>query len=122
KHAATVRDIRSEGFQQRTRHYVQRVVRLVGKLPKTSEIEPMAAQVLRIATSLIAGYQDALSNGKSHYAGKISAVTQLADELRYWLGLLHDSKASQDPDLPILRAEGQVLFLDFRDALKNQKP
>jgi four helix bundle protein len=118
KLSGQARDVRSDASQQRVRQYVQRVVRVVGKLPKTAQLEPMAAQLLRIATMLVANFQTAVTQEKD-FAAQIKSVYQQAEELNYWLSLLHESKAGDDPEIPILRAEGQVLLLNLKDALRD---
>jgi four helix bundle protein len=112
------RDAKSDVSQQRIKHYIQRVVRTVGNLPKSQNTELMTGQLLRLATSLMASYQACVADG-SDVRLKMGLVDQQAGELLYWLGLLRDSKASEDPEIPMLWAEGNVIRQVFTDAMKN---
>jgi len=114
------RDAKSDLSQKRTKELVQRVVRLVGKFPKSHHTELMTDQLLRLATSLIANYQAAiLDKFTPDYRLKMARVEQEAGELLYWLGLLRDSKTCEDPDLPLVLAEGNALRDVFSDASQN---
>jgi DNA-binding response OmpR family regulator len=108
------RDARSEVSQKRIRHYIQRVVRMVGNLPKNAPVQEMSSQLLQRATTLVSTYQLSIAN-----SGKMAQVNQEAGELLYWLELLRESKASDDLDLPLLIAEGNVLKNFFEAALKK---
>jgi four helix bundle protein len=110
---------RSPDSQQRIKQYIQRVVRVTGNLPKTTAVESMTAQLLRLATTLMAGYQTAVANGTTDFAAKLRIIDQHTEELLYWLELLRDSKASADPEIPMLIAEGKVLHESFAAALKH---
>jgi len=112
-------DVRSEAAQQRAREYIQRVVRVVGSLPKAPHVEGMAAQILTLATSFIAAYQTAVTNGAMEMLSKLPLADQRAEELIYWLGLLRDSNASDNSDIPQLLAEGTVLRQIFAATLKK---
>src|SRR5438132_1583536 len=84
------------------------------RMPK---VELMTAQLLRLATSLMASYQSALSGTQADFRLKIGLVDQQAGELTYWLGLLQDSRASDDLDIPLLLAESKVLHEAFTGSL-----
>jgi len=116
------RDIRSEASQQRFKQYIQRVVRVMGSLPKTPNIELMAGQLLRLATSLIADYQTAIQEKAiADFRLKVAHVEHQAGELVYWLELLRDSKASDNPEIPMLLAEGSALHQSLTDASKTTR-
>jgi four helix bundle protein len=116
KRSASSLDAKSDLSQKRTRDLVQRIVRLVGKFPKSQHTELMAGQLLRLATSLMANYQAAiLDKFTPDYRLKMARVDQEAGELLYWLGLLRDSRTCEDPDLPLVMTEANAL----RDVFSN---
>lgn len=103
--SAAARDARSEASQERVKQFVQRAVRMVGNLPKRAPVDGMAGSILQTATTLLMSYQAGVANDALPW----TSVSKSIDELLYWLGLLRDSKTSQDPDIPMLLAEGSVL-------------
>jgi CheY-like chemotaxis protein len=107
-------DTRSEAFQERIRNYVQRLVRLVGSLPKSPAVEGLAGQLLQLATSFLTTYQSALTSG-----AQWRQVEQLSKELIYWLTLLRDSKTSDNPEVALLWAESGVLKSSLSAAAGN---
>ena len=79
-------------LKQRTKQFAIRVIRLVGKLPRTIEAQVVGKQLLRSATSVGANYR-AACRGRSpaEFRAKLGIVEEEADECCYWIELIGES-------------------------------
>jgi len=54
---------KDEDLKQRTKMFALRVIRLYGKLPKTTDAQVLGKQILRSETSVAANYREAVAAG-----------------------------------------------------------
>jgi four helix bundle protein len=86
-------------LRDRTKAFALRVIRLFGRLPKTTEAQILGKQLLRSGTSVAANYREACrSRSKSEMISKLGIVEQELDESSLWLELLRDAEIV-DPKL-----------------------
>ncbi len=74
------------------------------------EIEIIARQLMRSATSVGANYRAACrAKSRADFIAKMSIVEEEADESLYWLDLLDDLQPQPDSDAAALRQEASEL-------------
>ena len=95
----------------RTKAFALLIIRLVDTLPRTTSAQVLGKQVLRSATSIGANYREA-SRGRSkpEFIAKIGDCLREAEETRYWLELLGDSKIVPPEKLEGLLDESRQLI------------
>lgn len=78
---------------ERTKTFALQIIRLIDTLPRTTSAQVLGRQVLRSATSIGANYREA-SRGrpKPEFIAKIGDCLREAEETRYWLELLCESR------------------------------
>jgi four helix bundle protein len=118
-------DIKSTVMQQRIKQFIQRITLLAGQISTLKKAVSFSEQLIQLATSCVGNYQSAVQQSSQNvYLPKMKLVDQQFGELMYWLGLLHDSKVSDAPEIPLLIADGAVLQRIIGDQLKRatQRP
>jgi len=98
---------------ERTKQFALRVFKLVGVLPETIQGRVVAAQLLRIGTSVAANYRAACrARSKPEFIAKLGIVEEEADESAFWLeliietGLLNPRKVT-----PLLAEAGEIVAM-----------
>jgi len=83
---------RAKEFQDRTKLFAIRVVKMFRALPKTDEARIIGKQALRSATSVAANYRAACrARSKAEFIAKMGLVVEEMDETVFWLELLVDA-------------------------------
>ena len=78
-----------EEFQNRTKQFALRVIRLADALPTSRSAEVIARQMIRSATSVGANYRAACrAKSSADMINKLKTVEEEADETAYWLELV----------------------------------
>ena len=76
---------------ERTRRYAIAVIRLYASLPKNTEVQVIAKQLLRSGTSVGAHYAEAhRAKSNKDFVNKLQGALQELEETLYWLGLLKE--------------------------------
>src|SRR5690348_5120817 len=76
-------------LRPRTKQFALRIVRLFGRLPKTSEAQVIGKQLLRSGTSVAANYREnCRARSGAEMISKLGIVEQELDESMLWLELL----------------------------------
>jgi four helix bundle protein len=80
-------------LRPRTKQFALRVVRLFGRLPKSSEAQVIGKQLLRSGTSVAANYRESCrARSTAEMIAKLGIVEQELDESALWLELLGDAR------------------------------
>jgi twitching motility two-component system response regulator PilH len=107
--SAAAQDLRSDVARARIKKFVETTVRVAGLIPKSPNTELLSGQLVRLATQLLATFEEALNASTADFHARLGVVDHQAGELIYWLGLLRDSKVSDHPDIALLIAEATAL-------------
>jgi|SRR4051794_26157308 four helix bundle protein len=79
-------------LRPRTKQFALRVVRLFGRLPKSSEAQIIGKQLLRSGTSVAANYRESCrARSTAEMIAKLGIVEQELDESMLWLELLAEA-------------------------------
>lgn len=98
-------------LRTRTKQFALRVVRLFGKLPKTSESQIIGKQLLRSGTSVAANYRESCrARSDAEMIAKLGIVEQELDESILWLELLGDAEIVRRELLKDLLDEAEQLL------------
>jgi four helix bundle protein len=82
-----------EQLRDRTKKFALRVIRLCQALPRSSEGQVIAKQLLRAGTSVGANYRAACrSRSRAEFIAKLGVVIEEADETMYWIELVSELK------------------------------
>lgn len=80
-------------FKRKIYDFVLRLVEFIDKLPKTSSTQIIGKQLLRSGTSVGANYVEAqASRSKRDFINYFHYSLKSANESKFWLALLRDSK------------------------------
>ena len=109
-------------LRERTKQFALRIIRMFGKLPKTTEAQILGKQVLRSGTSVGANYREAFrGRSKAEFIAKCGDSLRELEETAYWLELLVDGKIVSADKLSALRQECDELTAIFVTILKHAK-
>jgi len=93
-------------LKQRTYEYSLELIKFIDKLPKDFSSQIIAKQLLRSSTSIGANIIEAHgSNGRKDFANFFTYALKSANETKYWLGLLRDSKKAPKENVEVLLKE-----------------
>jgi four helix bundle protein len=107
-------------FQDRTKKFALRVIKLVQSLPNDRAADVLGKQLIRSATSVAANYRAACrAKSKADMIHKSSIVEEEADESLLWMELLIESKLIKAPRLSTLMAEGNEIVAMIVASIKT---
>lgn len=111
-----------EDLKARTKRFALRIIRLYGKLPKTTEGQVIGRQLIRSGTSVGAHYREA-SRARSiaEFISKVEGGLQELEETCYWLELLGESGIMPGRKLAELMDEANQLTAILVTCTKNSK-
>jgi four helix bundle protein len=97
-------------IKDRTYHFSLDVISMVKKLSTDHVSRIISAQLLRSATSVGANIMEAQAGcSKKDFTNYMSIALKSANETRYWLSLLKDSKSSSEKSIdPLLEEIKQI--------------
>src|SRR5258708_4729173 len=109
-------------LRARTRDFALRIIRLFGRLPKSTEASVLGRQVLRSGTSVGANYREAYrGRSKAEFTAKCGDSLRELEETGYWLELLVEAKIMPAKDLSALRQECDELTAIFVTIIKKSR-
>jgi four helix bundle protein len=95
-----------EQFKQRTKNLALGVMRTTASLPTTRELDVLARQLVRSATSIGANYRAACrARSVPDMITKLKIVEEEADETQYWLELISELDRATSSELKSLHRE-----------------
>ena len=116
------KDVKQQDLQKRTKEFAIAVIRMVSQLPKTTEIQVIAKQLLRSGTSVGAQYAEAKrAKSNKDFITKIEGALQELEETIYWLDLLAEVEQSQKEKTTKLSSEADELIAIFVTIVKKVK-
>src|SRR5438309_5082821 len=90
------------------------MIKFSSSLPRTRELDVLARQLVRAATSIGANYREAnRAVSRPDFANKIGTVQKEAAETQYWLELLIESGTLKDSSAANLNEESTELLAIF---------
>src|SRR4029077_4916077 len=107
-------------FQERTKKFALRVLKLIEHLPNTIGGKVLANQLARSATSVGANYRAACrARSRVEFASKLGTVAEEADESVYWLELTWDRDFTAEKRIPSLLSEADELTAIFTSGRRS---
>jgi four helix bundle protein len=115
--------MKEEGdLKERTKQFALRIIRLFGRLPKTTEAQILGKQLLRSGTSVGANYREAhRGRSKPEFIAKCGDSLRELEESAYWLELLVDGGIVSGDKVQFLRDECDQLTAIFVTVIKRAK-
>lgn len=111
-----------QDLRSRTRDFALCVIRLYGRLPKSTEVVILGRQALRSGTSIGANYREAFrARSKAEFIAKCGDSLREVEETAYWLELLVESGMVPAESLASLRRECHELTAIFVAIIKKSK-
>src|SRR5882762_5998122 len=109
-------------LELRTKRFALAVIKFTSSLPSTRELDVLARQLVRAATSIGANYREANRGvSRADFANKIGTVQKEAAETQYWLELLIDSDLTRGEAVQQLLKESSELLAIFVSIGKKLK-
>jgi len=109
-------------LRERTTEFALRVIRVYAALPKTTESQVLAKQLLRCGTSVGAHYREACrARSNAEFISKIEGGLAELEETAYWLELLANSGIIAESRLTEIVREVDELTAIFVTCAKNAK-
>jgi four helix bundle protein len=100
--------MRNVELQNRTKQFALRVIRMFGKLPKSTEAQILGKQVLRSGTSVAANYREACrARSAAELKSKLGIVEEELDESLLWFEVLMESEIVSVARLSALYKEAE---------------
>ncbi|MCX5735006.1 MAG: four helix bundle protein [candidate division NC10 bacterium] len=97
-------------IKQRTFQFGVRIVRLVGKLPRTVAGIEVGRQLVRAGTSVGSNTEEADAGvSRKDFVNHIRIARKEAKESRYWLNMIAAAGLLDDPEIGALTAEAGEL-------------
>ena len=109
-------------LKTRTKKFVLRIIRLYAALPKTTEAQVLAKQVLKCGTSVGAHYREATrARSNAEFISKVEGGLAELEEAAYWLELLGESRILAVRRLTGICGEAEELTAIQVTCAKNAK-
>jgi four helix bundle protein len=109
-------------LELRTKRFALAVIKFSFSLPRTRELDVLARQLVRAATSIGANYREANRGvSRADFANKIGTVQKEAAETHYWLELLIESNLCPNQAAASLQEESSELLVIFTSIGKKLK-
>lgn len=97
-------------IQERTFRFAVRVIKLVGKLPRTVAGIEVGRQLVRAGTSVGSNMQEAdEALSKKDFVNHVRIARKEARESKYWLMLIAGTGLLNEPEIGVLTAEASEL-------------
>jgi len=113
---------RTDDLKTRTKHFAVRIIKLVGRLPRTTEAKVLGTQVIRSGTSVAANYRAACrARSRAEFIAKLGTVVEEADETVFWLELLVEAGIVDHTQLNGLLKEANELLAIFSSSRRTAK-
>lgn len=105
-------DRRRMDIQERTFQFAVRVVRLVGRLPRTVAGIEVGRQLVRAATSVGANVEEAdAAESKRDFVHKMKIAHKEAREARYWLEIVQAALLDDDEVRDLIRESNELVHI-----------
>lgn len=106
----------------RTKQLALRVIKMFGRLPKTTVARVLGKQVLRSGTSVGANYREAdEGRSKAEFIAKMGDSLRELSETEYWLELLVESETVKPEAMTPLLEETRELKAIFATIIRKAR-
>jgi len=113
-------------LKERTKQFALRIMRMADALPRNTKGRVLAAQILRSATAVAAGYRAARrARSRADWIDKIGRTLEEIDETLLWLELIQEDQllpAQRLANLQQEAAELTAIFASIHITSKSQMP
>lgn len=117
-----VAEDQAKDLRKRTKSFALRIVQMFSALPKSTEAQILAKQVLRSGTSVGANYREAFrARSKPGFISKCGDCLREVEETAYWLELLVDAELVIPEKLAPLQQECDELTAIFVSIIKTSR-
>ena len=114
--------VTQEEMRLRTKAFGVRIVKLVAALPKSRIGDVLGRQILKSGTSIGANYREATrASSTKHFISILEIALREADETKYWLELIEESKLFEASKLSDLNQECSELIAILAATVKTTK-
>src|SRR6188472_2650893 len=101
-------------LERRTKRFALAIIKLTASLPRRREVDVLARQLLRSATSIGSNYREANRGvSRADFANKIGTVQKEASETQYWIELLMEAGIGARESAGNLHKEASELLAIF---------
>src|SRR6266436_10416542 len=101
-------------LELRTKRFALAVIKFTSSLPSTRELDVLARQLVRAATSIGANYREANRTvSRADFANKVGTVQKEAAETQYWIELIIESRIGDHSVASNLHKESSELLAIF---------
>ncbi len=98
-------------LKERTKNLSLEVIKLIDRLPRNRVADVIAKQLLRAGTSIGANYRAACrARSRADFISKMGIVEEEADEARYWIELLIESRLVPQGEVQHLIEESDAVL------------
>ena len=112
----------TEKLKLRTKDFVIRVIKMYRTVPKSTEAQIIARQMLRSSTSLAANYRAVCrARSKAEFTAKMCIVIEETDETVFWTELLVETSITPLKSIKDLRTEINEFLAIFAAARRTAK-
>src|SRR6476660_8206803 len=109
-------------LELRTKRFALAVIKFSSSLSRTRELDVLARQLVRAATSIGANYREANRGvSRADFANKIGTVQKEASETQYWIELLMEARIGARGSAQDLHKEASELLAIFTAIGKKLK-
>jgi len=109
-------------YEERSRAFAVRVIRLVRTFPTTPDGSTVARQLVRAATGVAGNYRACYwSRSRSEFAARLSIAVEEADESVLWLQVTVESDLKTGSVVEFLLEEARQLRAIFSAALRTTR-
>jgi four helix bundle protein len=109
-------------FEQRTKEFAVRIIKLASMLTKKPEGKVVCYQLVKSGTSIGANYREAnRSVSSADFKNKISICTKEASETQYWLEVIIDAGLISIEKVDKLHKECSEILAIFTKILRTCK-
>jgi four helix bundle protein len=109
-------------LRDRTKAFALRIIKMFGRLPKSTQAQVLGKQVLRSGTGVAANYREACrARSDAELIAKLGVVEQELDETLLWLELLVESGIVAEEKMTSLHQEADELLRLTIAAIKTTK-
>ena len=109
-------------LQDRTKYFALSIIQTFSVIPKATEAQILAKQMLRSGTSVGANYREAYrARSKAEFIAKCGDSLRELEETAYWLELLLEGGIVSPEKLAALRQECDELIAIFVTIVRRSK-
>jgi four helix bundle protein len=112
----------ADELKQRTRTFAASIVKFAGTLPADSTTAVLSRQLVKSGTSVGANYRSSCrAKSRADFIAKMTTAEEEADEARYWLEILVETRIVSPETVEALLDEADQLVRIFVASIKTAR-